>query len=118
MASDVAACGGQGTREKKFGADLAAIRAMSTVLPGALPVAVNGVRVAASIRPRKFVIAGGDETPVTMPRTAFQVVYPDCTSCSIPDWTRPRTIPSARTSPSPIIPSNSPRLRARSMPRA
>ena len=52
---------------------------MSTVLPGALPVAVNGVRVAASIRPRKFVIAGGDETPVTMPRTAFQVVYPDCT---------------------------------------
>jgi glyoxylase-like metal-dependent hydrolase (beta-lactamase superfamily II) len=25
------------------------------------------------------VIAGGDETPVTMPRTAFQVVYPDCT---------------------------------------
>src|SRR5712691_6074981 len=52
---------------------------MSTVLPGALPLAVNGVRVAASIRPRKFVIAGGDETPVTMPRTAFQVVYPDCT---------------------------------------
>jgi glyoxylase-like metal-dependent hydrolase (beta-lactamase superfamily II) len=25
------------------------------------------------------VIAGGDESPVTMPRTAFQVVYPDCT---------------------------------------
>jgi glyoxylase-like metal-dependent hydrolase (beta-lactamase superfamily II) len=49
------------------------------VLPGALPLAVNGVRVAASIRPRKFVIAGGDDTPVTMPRTAFQVVYPDCT---------------------------------------
>jgi glyoxylase-like metal-dependent hydrolase (beta-lactamase superfamily II) len=48
-------------------------------LPGALPLAVNGVRIAASIRPRKFVIAGGDETPVTMPRTAFQVVYPDCT---------------------------------------
>lgn len=66
-------------REKPFAADLAAIRAISTVLPGALPVAVNGVKVAASIRPRKFVIAGGDETPVTMPRTAFQVVYPDCT---------------------------------------
>jgi glyoxylase-like metal-dependent hydrolase (beta-lactamase superfamily II) len=61
-----------------FRPDLAAIRAVSTVLPGALPLAVNGVRVAASIRPRKFVIEGGDDTPVTMPRTAFQIVYPDC----------------------------------------
>ena len=56
-----------------FRPDLAAIRAMSTVLPGALALAVNGVRVAASIRPRKFVIEGGDDTPVTMPRTAFQI---------------------------------------------
>jgi glyoxylase-like metal-dependent hydrolase (beta-lactamase superfamily II) len=61
-----------------FRPDLAAIRAMSTVLPGALPLAVNGVRVAASVRPRKFVIEGGDDTAVTMPRTAFQIVYPDC----------------------------------------
>jgi glyoxylase-like metal-dependent hydrolase (beta-lactamase superfamily II) len=65
--------------EIPFAADLGAIRRLATVLPGALPVAVNGVRVAASVRPRKFVIAGGDDTPVTMPRTAFQVVYPDCT---------------------------------------
>jgi glyoxylase-like metal-dependent hydrolase (beta-lactamase superfamily II) len=64
---------------KGFRPDLAAIRAMSTALPGALPLAVNGVRVAASIRPRKFVIEGGDDRPVTMPRTAFQIVYPDCT---------------------------------------
>ena len=70
--------GGSGGRKADFHPDLATIRAMSTVLPGALPLAVNGVRVAASIRPRKFVIAGGDDTPVTMPRTAFQVVYPDC----------------------------------------
>jgi glyoxylase-like metal-dependent hydrolase (beta-lactamase superfamily II) len=61
-----------------FHPDLATIRAMGTALPGALPVAVNGVRVAASIRPRKFVIEGGDDRPVTMPRTAFQIVYPDC----------------------------------------
>jgi glyoxylase-like metal-dependent hydrolase (beta-lactamase superfamily II) len=61
-----------------FRPDLAAIRAMSMVLPGTLPLAVNGVRVAASIRPRKFVIEGGDDTPVTMPRTAFQIVYSDC----------------------------------------
>lgn len=78
MASDVAVATGR-TGEKPFTADLSVMRAMSTVLPGALPVAVNGVRVAASIRPRKFVIAGGDDTPVTMPRTAFQVIYPDCT---------------------------------------
>src|SRR5437879_8253598 len=51
---------------------------MSTALPGALPLGVNGVRVAASIRPRKFVIEGGDDTPISMPRTAFQIVYPDC----------------------------------------
>ncbi len=61
----------------EFNPDLATIRAMSAVLPGPLPVSVNGIRVAASIRPRKFVIQGGDDTPVTMPRTAFQVVYPD-----------------------------------------
>jgi glyoxylase-like metal-dependent hydrolase (beta-lactamase superfamily II) len=61
-----------------FRPDLAVIRAMSTVIPGALPLAVNGVRVAASIRPRKFVIEGGDDTPVAMPRTAFQIVYSDC----------------------------------------
>jgi glyoxylase-like metal-dependent hydrolase (beta-lactamase superfamily II) len=67
------------TAESMFDADLAAIRALSKVLPGALPVAINGVRVAASIRPRKLVIAGGDDRPVTMPRTAFQIVYPDCT---------------------------------------
>jgi len=76
--SDVAVATSKAS-EKPFAADLSVIRAMSTVLPGALPLAVNGVRVAASIRPRKFVIAGGDESPVTMPRTAFQVVYSDCT---------------------------------------
>lgn len=62
-----------------FAPDLADIRQLAGVLPGPLPLAVNGIRVAASIRPRKFVIQGGDETPVTMPRTAFQLVYPDCT---------------------------------------
>jgi glyoxylase-like metal-dependent hydrolase (beta-lactamase superfamily II) len=70
--------GGTSGRKADFHPDLATIRAMSMALPGALPLAVNGVRVAASIRPRKFVIAGGDDTPVTMPRTAFQVIYPDC----------------------------------------
>jgi glyoxylase-like metal-dependent hydrolase (beta-lactamase superfamily II) len=64
--------------QRAFAPDLAAIRALARVLPGPLPLAINGIRVAASIRPRRFVIEGGDETPVTMPRTAFQLVYPDC----------------------------------------
>jgi glyoxylase-like metal-dependent hydrolase (beta-lactamase superfamily II) len=67
-----------GGKAADFHPDLAAIRALSAVLPGPLPLAVNGVRVAASIRPRKLVIEGGDDTPVTMPRSAFQIVYPDC----------------------------------------
>ena len=65
--------------EVPFDADLGVIRRLANLLPGAKPVAVNGIRVAASIRSRKFVIEGGDDTPVTMPRTAFQVVYPDGT---------------------------------------
>ena len=68
-----------GVEEVPFEADLPAIRRLANLLPGAKPTAVNGIRVAASIRPRKFVVEGGDETPVNMPRTAFQVVYPDGT---------------------------------------
>jgi metallo-beta-lactamase superfamily protein len=74
--SSLSAATTQGTA---FAPDLAAIRALAGVLPGPLPVAVNGIRVAASIRPRKFVIQGGDDSAVTMPRTAFQFVYPDGT---------------------------------------
>ena len=66
-------------KEAPFNADLATIRRLAGLLPGARPVAVNVARVAASIRPNRFVIEGGDDTPVTMPRTAFQVVYPDAT---------------------------------------
>lgn len=66
-------------REAPFDADLAAIRRLARLLPGPLPTAVNGIRIAASIRPHKFVIEGGSDRPVTMPRTAFQAVYPDCT---------------------------------------
>ena len=65
--------------EVPFTAELSRIRQLARLLPGPLPLAVNGIRVAASVRPNKFVIQGGDDTSVTMPRTAFQVVYPDCT---------------------------------------
>src|SRR5262249_54906210 len=69
--------GTEGRNAADFRPVVVAIQAMSTVMSGALPLAVNGVRVAASIRPRKFVIEGGDDPPVTMPRTAFQIVSPD-----------------------------------------
>jgi glyoxylase-like metal-dependent hydrolase (beta-lactamase superfamily II) len=62
-----------------FASDLSSIRALAFALPGARPVSVNAIQVAASVRPRKFVIQGGDETPVMMPRTALQIVYPDGT---------------------------------------
>lgn len=68
-----------GISETPFTADLRTIRRLAGILPGAWPVAVNGIRVAASIRPNKFVIEGGDGASITMPRTAFQVVYPDAT---------------------------------------
>jgi glyoxylase-like metal-dependent hydrolase (beta-lactamase superfamily II) len=67
------------TSQAAFDVDLSAIRALALVVPGPLPVALNAIRFAASIRPQKFVIEGGDETPVTMPRTAYQAVYPDGT---------------------------------------
>lgn len=76
-ALDVAAT--SGVVEKPFGVELATLRHLAGLVPGAHPTAVNGVRFAASIRARKLVIGGSDATPVPMPRTAFQVVYPDGT---------------------------------------
>ena len=72
---------GAGTNglEQPFKADLATLRRLAALLPGAKPLAVNGIRVAASMRPKKFVIQGGDDDKVTMPRTAFQVIYADGT---------------------------------------
>lgn len=67
------------TIEAAFDIDLASLRRLASLIPGALPTALNGVRFAASIRPRRLVIEGGDETPVTMPRTVYQLVYPDGT---------------------------------------
>ena len=62
-----------------FEIDFSTLRSLAHVVPGPRPVTLNAVNFAASIRPRKFVIEGGDETPVKMPRTAYQVVYPDGT---------------------------------------
>lgn len=62
-----------------FNPDMDVVRRMAGLIPGDLPSEMNGVCFAASIRPRKFVIEGGDMTPVSMPRTVFQLVYPDGT---------------------------------------
>jgi glyoxylase-like metal-dependent hydrolase (beta-lactamase superfamily II) len=77
--SSVAVAEQTGVREVPFTAELSQIRRLAKLLPGPLPLAVNGIRVAASVRSNKFVIDGGDDRPITMPRSAFQVVYPDCT---------------------------------------
>lgn len=77
--SSVAVADKTDVREVPFEAELSQIRRLAHLLPGPLPSAINGIRVAASARPNKFVIEDGDDTLVTMPRTAFQVVYPDCT---------------------------------------
>ena len=65
--------------EIPFDVDISTVRAMANVLPGSLPVALNAISVASSIRPRKLVVAGGDDTPTPMPRTAYQLVYGDGT---------------------------------------
>lgn len=65
--------------ETSFDVDLRDLRRLAALLPGARPVAVNAISIAASRRPRKFVIQGGDDSMVEMPRTAVQVVYPDGT---------------------------------------
>ncbi len=77
--SDVANMAENVAGEVCFDVDLSVVRHLAGVLPGPRPLGVNGARIAASVRPRKFVISGGDDTPVTMPRTAYQIVYPDCT---------------------------------------
>ena len=65
--------------EVPYVVDIEDVRARARMLPGPGPVAINAISVAASIRPRKFVVAGGDETPTAMPRTAYQLVYGDGT---------------------------------------
>ena len=65
--------------EIPYEVDIEAVRAQARVLPGALPVAINAISVAASIRPRKLIVDGSDDTPTAMPRTAYQLVYPDGT---------------------------------------
>ena len=60
-----------------FSPDLARLRALALATPGAPPRALNAVKVADNIRPRRVVIEGGEDAPHVMSRTLYQVVYPD-----------------------------------------
>lgn len=71
--------GGSSVEEIPYHVNIDTVRAQARILPGPGPKAINAISVAASIRPRKFVVEGGDETPTAMPRTAYQLVYDDCT---------------------------------------
>ena len=70
---------GSAAEEIPYLVDIEAVRAQARMLPGPGPTAINTISVAASIRPRKIVVAGGDDTPTAMPRTAYQLVYADGT---------------------------------------
>jgi glyoxylase-like metal-dependent hydrolase (beta-lactamase superfamily II) len=75
----VPASAGTNGSEIAFNVSLSDVRRLANLLPGAKPLAVNAIAFAASVRPQKFVIDGGGDTPVSMPRTAVQVVYADGT---------------------------------------
>ena len=70
---------GSAPEEIPYLVDIEAVRAQAGILPGPGPTAINTISVAVSIRPRKLVVAGGDDTPTPMPRTAYQLVYADGT---------------------------------------
>lgn len=65
--------------EIPYHVDIEAVQAQAGLMPGPGPVAINATSVAASIRPRKFIVEGADDTPTAMPRTAYQLVYDDGT---------------------------------------
>jgi len=55
---------------------LTKVRAAALAIPGDLPVAINYLKYAASIRKWKDLIEGGSDDNATMARTAFQIEYP------------------------------------------
>ena len=55
---------------------LSKVRAAAVAIPGDLPVAINYLKYAASIRKWKDLIEGGSDDNATMARTAFQIEYP------------------------------------------
>jgi len=54
---------------------LAKVRSAAAAIPGELPVGINYLKYAASIRKWKDLIAGGSDDNATMGRTAFQIEF-------------------------------------------
>ena len=53
------------------------IRLAASTVPGALPVRINYLKYAESIRKWSDIVDGGSNDPCKMARTVFQIVYPD-----------------------------------------
>ena len=60
-------------------ADLAAIRHVASLIPGARPSRVNVLKFAESLRTKNFSLKGAAKEPSVQARTVFQVVYRDGT---------------------------------------
>jgi glyoxylase-like metal-dependent hydrolase (beta-lactamase superfamily II) len=60
-------------------AELATIRHVATLIPGAKPLRVNVLKFAESRRTKNFSIKGAGKEPSVQARTAYQVVYRDGT---------------------------------------
>jgi glyoxylase-like metal-dependent hydrolase (beta-lactamase superfamily II) len=60
-------------------ADLNEVRRVATMIPGELPLRINVVKFAESLRSKKFSVKGAADEPSIQARTAFQVVYRDGT---------------------------------------
>jgi glyoxylase-like metal-dependent hydrolase (beta-lactamase superfamily II) len=65
--------------EPSFTADIAAVRHVAALIPGAKPTAINVVKFAESRRTQNFAVKGAPRVPAIQARTAFQIVYPDGT---------------------------------------
>jgi len=63
----------------RFNPDLERLRFLAGRIPGALPTAINIVKVAETIRTRNLAIEGEPATRHVMARTAHQIVYPEGT---------------------------------------
>jgi len=62
-----------------WAADLATIRHVAALIPGARPLRVNVIKFAESRRTKNFSIKGAAKEPSVQARTAYQVVYRDGT---------------------------------------
>ena len=62
-----------------WSADIAAVRQVASLIPGARPLRINIVKFAESRRTKNFSVKGAPKIPSIQARTAFQVVYRDGT---------------------------------------